>query len=162
MIAFEIPDTKLFMKNLLKEHMFDEFLVSSVDITTFTKFSVSCDINKKYLSSDEIEILEDRSLVTWSEIKDILYHIIKGNRVPTKFKIVFSLPKNRIEALLSKNNLPIKSDGISGLFININYEDNVLKCTTGTSLKIFTLDKSLENYWDETVKKFFKKHGIAL
>ncbi len=162
MISFEITDVKILMKKLLKEQMFDEFEVSSVDITTFTKFSITCDINDKYLSSDETEILGQRSLVTWSEIKDILYHIIKGNKAPTKLKIIFVLPKDRTRQLVEKNQLPVNADGVNGLFININFENNLLKCTTGTSLKIFTLDKTLENYWDETVKKFFKKHGIAL
>jgi hypothetical protein len=162
MVSFDIVDVKLFMNNLLKEQMFDEFEVSSVEVSTLTKFNISCDINKKYLSTDEKEILGDRKLITWIEIKDIIFNIIKGNKPPTSLKIVFSLPHNKINNILSKNQLNVTANNVNGLFINILYEDNSLKCTTGTSIKVFTLDKTLENYWDNSIKKFFKKHNIAV
>lgn len=162
MISIDIVDIKLFMNNLLKEQMFDDFEVSNIEVSTLTKFNISCDINKKYLSTDEKEILGERKLVTWAEIKDIVFNIIKGNKTPTSLKIVFSLPHNKITNILSKNQLNVTADNVNGLFINILYEDNLLKCTTGTSLKIFTLDKTLENYWDDSIKKFLKKHGIAV
>ncbi len=162
MVSFNVIDIKLFMNNLLREKMFDEFEVSSVELNTFTKFNISCDLNKKYLSSDEIEILGDRKLVKWSEIKDIAFYMIKGNKTPSYLKIVFALPHDKIENMVKKHELSIKADNVNGLFINILFEDNVLKCTTGSSMNIFTLDKTLENYWDNSVKTFFKKHGIAV
>ncbi|GKX27828.1 hypothetical protein SH1V18_03080 [Vallitalea longa] len=162
MVCFNIIDIKLFMNNLLKDKMFDDFEVSTVELNTFTKFNISCDINKKYLSTNEIEILEGRDQVKWSEIKNIVFYMIKGNKTPSYLKIVFSLPHDKIENMISKHQLPTKSDNVNGLFINILYEDNVLKCTTGSSMKIFTLDKTLENYWDDSVKIFFKKHGITV
>jgi hypothetical protein len=142
--------------------MFDEFQVSFIELNTFTKFNISCDINKKFLSSDEIEINEGRELITWSEIKDIIYYIIKGNKTPTYMKIVFTLPKDKIADMVTKNNLNTLPNNINGLFINILYENNILKCTTGSSVNIFTLDKTLENYWDSSVKLFFKKHDITI
>lgn len=162
MISFNVVDIKLFMNNLLRDTMFDEFEVSNVELNTFTKFNISCDLNKKYLSSDEIEILGDRKLVKWSEIKDIAFYMIKGNKTPSYLKIVFTLPHDKIESIVAKHQLNTKADNINGLFINILFEDNILKCTTGSSINIFTLDKTLENYWDNSVKTFFKKHGIAV
>jgi hypothetical protein len=142
--------------------MFDEFQVSFIELNTFTKFNISCDINKKFLSSDEIEINEDRELIKWSEIKDIIYYIIKGNKTPTYMKIVFTFPKDKIADMVTKNHLKTLPNNINGLFINILYENNILKCTTGSSVNIFTLDKTLENYWDSSVKQFFKKHNITI
>jgi hypothetical protein len=162
MVSFEVIDIKLFMNNLLKDKMFDEFEVSSVELNTFTKFNISCDINKKHLSSDELEILGDRKLVKWSEIKDIVFYMIKGNKIPSYLKIVFALPHDKIESMVTKHQLNTKASDINGLFINILFENNLLKCTTGSSMNIFTLDKTLENYWDNSVKTFFKKHGIAI
>ncbi|MCT4544846.1 MAG: DUF5721 family protein [Vallitalea sp.] len=162
MISFNITDIKLFMNNLFRTLMFDEFQVSFIELNTFTKFNISCDINKKFLSSDEIEINEGRELITWSEIKDIIYYIIKGNKTPTYMKIVFTLPKDKIADMVTKNNLNTLPNNINGLFINILYENNILKCTTGSSVNIFTLDKTLENYWDSSVKLFFKKHDITI
>ena len=49
---------------------------------------------------------------------------------------------------------------MAGLYLNIRYENGVLSCITGTSLKIFTLDKRLEYEWDETVRRYFKKKQV--
>ncbi len=46
------------------------------------------------------------------------------------------------------------------MYLNIRYETGELYCVTGTSLNFFTMDKSLEIEWDETVKLFFKEHHI--
>ena len=63
-------------------------------------------------------------------------------------------------------SLPEKSRGIypdqvGGLYINIQYENHEMICVTGTSMKQFTLDRTLENEWDENVKKFLKKNGVV-
>ena len=34
-------------------------------------------------------------------------------------------------------------------------------CVTGTSLKVFTLDKKIEQEWDTTVKRFLKEKEVA-
>ena len=162
MVSFEIIDVKLFMSKLLKENMFDEFEISSLEVTTITKFTISGDLNKNFFSSDENEIIGDRKLVTWNEIKPIVFNIIKGNKTPSTLKIVFSLPYNKIINMLNNHNMNITPENINGLFINILFDNNSLKCTTGTSLKLFTLDKTLEQYWDNSIKKFFSKHEIAI
>ena len=50
---------------------------------------------------------------------------------------------------------------VGGLYINIQYENHEMICVTGTSMKQFTLDRTLENEWDENVKKFLKKNGVV-
>ena len=35
-------------------------------------------------------------------------------------------------------------------------------CVTGTSMKQFTMDRTLENEWDENVRKFLRKNGAAV
>ena len=52
-------------------------------------------------------------------------------------------------------------DQVGGLYLNIQYENGEMYCITGTSLQVFTMDKSLEREWDESVRQFLKKHGIA-
>ena len=53
------------------------------------------------------------------------------------------------------NNLPVRAEDVSALFLNVAYEHETLTATTGTSLKIFTLDKTLEQVWDQTVRKYY-------
>jgi len=60
----------------------------------------------------------------------------------------------------TKANLEFTADQVAGLYLNIRYENGVLSCITGTSLKIFTLDKRLEYEWDETVRRYFKKKQV--
>ena len=45
--------------------------------------------------------------------------------------------------------------------LNIRFENGKLSCTTGTSLKLFTLDKSLDQAWDRMVQKFFLQQNIS-
>lgn len=58
------------------------------------------------------------------------------------------------------NHLNFSPDDIFGLFVNFQYDGKNLTCTTGTSLKTFTLDKSLDHIWDELIQKFFKQQQI--
>ena len=51
---------------------------------------------------------------------------------------------------------------IDGLFLNLNYEKDSLTCTSGTSVKFFTLDKSLDHAWEENLEKFFRQKQIPL
>ena len=56
---------------------------------------------------------------------------------------------------LAKYNLAVREDEIAGLFINILYDRQGLKCTSGVSRKTFVLDKTLEEAWDQEVKERF-------
>ena len=47
-------------------------------------------------------------------------------------------------------------------FINIRYEDQVLYCVTGLSMNQFTMDRSLEREWDDSVKAFYVKRKLFL
>ena len=46
------------------------------------------------------------------------------------------------------------------MYLNIRYENHAVSCVTGTSLKVFTLDKQIEHEWDDTVRRYFKKLQI--
>lgn len=161
MISLKILETKSFMEKIFLSEVFDEFLVSSADIRTITDFKITCTINQKYLNSDEIELLNNRKIVLWKEIKSQAFSIIKGNKTPLEMKIIFSLSEEKITKLLSSNETSITTENINGLFLNILYNNNELNCITGTSLNVFSMDKSLDNIWDESIKKFFKKNEIV-
>ncbi len=44
----------------------------------------------------------------------------------------------------------------------MRYDGSALNCISGASLRIFTLDKSLEHAWDEMLRRFFKKKEIPV
>ena len=59
-----------------------------------------------------------------------------------------------IEKLLHDNDILLTKENIANLFLNIKYDKGVLSYTTGTSLNIFTIDKSLEKAFDLYISKF--------
>ncbi len=160
MISLKVVDVKAFMNKLLLQNVFDNFWVSEVEVNTSNKFTIQGDLNQGYFSSDELEALDQRTYSTWGELRPIIYQIIKGNRTPTSFKMVFLLSQKNTENVLSKSGLPYKYEDIGGLFLNIRFDQNGLYLLTGTSIKIFTLDKSLDKVWEKDVKTFLKYHEI--
>ena len=50
---------------------------------------------------------------------------------------------------------------ITGIFLNIRYQNQLLSLTTGISYNIFSVDKTLENEWDRMVRQFLTNHEIA-
>lgn len=154
MITEKITDIKKFMSELLIKDTFNNFLVNEITITTFNTFHIDGFIKKDYYSNDEFQELNSPKLSFWKALKPICYEIIKGKKTPLSFKIILSLTKYDISYFITKNNIDIPLENIDGLYVNIKYENNELVCITGTSLKIFTLDKSLEKAFDKHISDF--------
>lgn len=161
MVALNIVDVKSFMSNLLIQNVFDNFLLSELDILNYNYFSITGRLNMEWYSAEEIEGLEGREYSRWAEIKPIAYQLIKGNRTPQSFKIVFLLSKENMLKILKRNGGVYRPEEINGLFLNIKYEQGILSLTTGISMKIFTMDKTLEHEWDGDMKTFLKHYEIA-
>ena len=162
MIALQITDLKDFMNRLLKSDLFDPFWVVEVSITTYNTFLIDGSLHRDFLDSSALEILDKtkRTHSLWREVKPFCLSIIRGKHTPLHFKIVFMLSKKNTEKLLLGNRVPLSIDDIFGLFVNFQYDGTHLTCTTGTSVKTFTLDKTLDHVWDELVQKFFRQQQI--
>ena len=154
MITDTITDIKTFTSALFVGEIFDNFLVSDVSITTYNTFSIDGHIRKGFYSNEEYEELGAPALSKWSSLKPFCFNIIKGKKLPLSFKIIFCLSEEAIMSFLSDNELDYAIENINGLFINIKFENNELSYVTGTSLNIFTLDRSLEQAFDSYISKF--------
>ncbi|WP_313133404.1 DUF5721 family protein [Anaerocolumna sp.] len=162
MISLKIIDVKDFMSKFLISNVFDNFLLTELDISTFTHFHIDGRLNKEFYSNDELEILGERKYPKWSEIKPFAFSIIKGSKLPIFIKTVFALSSENIEKVIQKSGIQMKEEEINGLFINIKYEKENLYIITGTSIKTFTLDKTLDQVWDGYVKDFLRHYEIAV
>jgi len=162
MISLKIIDVKDFMSKFLISNVFDNFLISELDISTFTHFHIEGKLNKEFYSNDELEILGERNYSKWSEIKPFAFSMIKGNKLPISIKAVFALSSENIEKVIQKSGILMKREEINGLFMNVRYEKENLYIITGTSIKTFTLDKTLDQVWDGYVKDFLKHFEIAV
>ena len=146
---------------MLTGNMFDKFYLCDGEIQTFTEFHLGGYLNRPYFDSEEWENLEGRKLCLWSEMKPFVFQLIRGHKLPVRFKFVFQLSRENTVWLLEKHRLPVREEDIGGLFMNITYEHQKLVCTSGASYKTFIMDKTLEQCWDETVCQYFKQNHIA-
>ena len=161
MIALNIPDRKDFTSKLFLQDSFDSFLVSQASFTTGICITLDGALRKDYFTDAQWESMEQHDLIRWSLLKPLCYHIIKGNRLPEQFKIVFALSRANTEKLMDDSGLSFSAEQIGGLFLNIRYEQGTLICTTGVSFTSFIIDNTLEHLWDDMVKRFFKTRAIA-
>ncbi len=148
-------DTKKCMSELLLRETFDPFTFIDGEITTFSTFHID-----GYLRKDFYEEAPDNDYGTWADYRNFCFTVIKGKRTPLGFKFVFALSKDQTQALLKEYSLDYAIENIQGLYVNFHFDGTKLSCTTGTSLKIFTLDKSLEHALDKWVENFFTSNNI--
>ena len=153
MLALKITDTKAFMTNLLAGYTFDTFLFSEGSVTTFTTFLIDGTWHPEYFG-------EGDQVMTWRMIRPVLYNIIKGKHTPIHMRIVLKLADYNAEKLLKSSGLSLTKEQIDGQFLNLTYAKDEASITTGTSLRIFTLDKSLDRVWDDMVSRFLQAKGI--
>lgn len=163
MIAFQIIDQKDFMNKLLLGEVFDAFWLVEASITTYNTFTIDGELHRDFFEAPVLEALErnHRTHSLWHEVKSFCFSIIKGKHTPLHFKIVFQLSKDNTDRAVVDSGVKLKPEDVSGLYLNIQYNGSELSCTTGTSLRIFTMDKSFDITWDNMVLAFFKQHGIA-
>jgi hypothetical protein len=159
MTALKIEDVKAFTSRLFVREDFDAFLVKEVSIITYNSFTIDGHIRQGYYTREELEEGGFEELSTWSMLRPFCFSLIKGKKLPGSFRIVLQLPRRSLEGFAGK--IGMDAGQIQGLYLNIRYEDGALYCVTGTSMNLFTMDKTLEEEWDRAVKEFMRSHGIV-
>lgn len=155
MIAEEISNIKIFMDHLLTKTTFDNCLVNEVIISTFNNFVIDGHINSNYYKDTTNTQPNDyltEPYSSWKTIKSICYELIKGNRLPLKMSFILAMKRSFIKHLIEDNNIDIQPEDVNDLFMNIKFEKDKLTVITGVSLKVFTMDKSLEKAFDNYIQ----------
>lgn len=162
MRAFQIQDIKDFMKKLLILDTFDTFLLSEATVVTYATFHVDGKLRPDYFGTEEQKALtvEQCGYALWRRLRPFFLEIMKGKNTPLQFQIVFRLAPHNVEQLLRQSGVSLDADSVDGLFLNLLFDGSQLNCVSGTSLKLFTLDKSLEQAWDSMLERFFRKKEI--
>lgn len=156
----EIENVKKFTGALFAGSVFDSFCVTEASFSTLINITIDGHVNEdfgKTTKQDGMQMERQENIVRWQQIRPLCYEAIKGDKEPLRFKIVFMTPPDKAEGFAAKHGLQLKASDIAGLFMNVRFEGGKLFCVSGTSLKTFSLDKSLENAWDESVENFLKK-----
>ena len=149
MLALQLdPATvKAFMGQLLREALFDNFEVRSVEI--ITNLRVDIDGQLEAAQSDEAK----PGFTTWEALRPLVYAIIKTSPKPKHVKVVFSY--KAAEACDIHSNA-------AALFLNLVYENGQVSFTTGTAQREFLFEKTLDAAWDGWVTAFFEQAGLPV
>jgi len=161
MLLYKIMEVKPFMAKLLTTTAFDGYILKELQLQTFTGFTISGQLNEDFFSKEELEERNGIMGVFWSEVRQIVYNMIKGSKTPLSLKVIFQLPPQQCLQILETLGGRLKPNDIGGLYLNIKFEKGELSVITGTAIKSFTMDKSLEHEWDEQVGRMLKEMGIA-
>lgn len=158
MLALKISELKTFTGKLFLKEDFHSLLLVEASFTTSVTHTIDGTLQKDFFDTDDCP---SRTYCLWKDVQPICYAIIKGKRTPLQFKIVFQLAREQIAGILAQSGLSCQPEDIFGLFLNCQFDGQQLLCTTGTSLRIFSLDKSLDQLWDAMVCRFFDRCGIS-
>ena len=164
MTAFEISDIKYFMGRLLGSTMFDHFLLTEGVIRAGITYTLDGHINASFYSEEDLEQLHLKGLsyLPFSYLRGTCFQMIKGKNTPLSFRFVFMLSPENMAQTLARSQSRFGPDDISGMFLNITYQNGRLLCTTGISYRLFSPDKTLEYEWADLAERFFHKNQIAV
>lgn len=163
MIALELTDVKDFMNKLLRSEVFDHFHLQEAVITSGATYTINGQITKGFYSEEELTELhlEGCRFLPFGMLKTNCFDLIKGKKTPSAFRFVFLLSPENMEKTLTAVGSSYKASDVTGMYINLKYQNQLLSLTTGIAYNIFSTDKTLENEWDKMVVKFLKQHEIA-
>lgn len=151
----EIKEIKEYLNGLFTEERYESFYLFSVKLDSNISYEMDGKINKEFYSEEEYGQLENKEYICWKNIKKSVLGFMSNGKLPVKMKLILMFNKDNVNRLIEMNNIPIHPDNVRALFMNILYSDNRLSITTGTSLNVFTMDKTLEDLWDKTVEKYY-------
>ena len=162
MIALELTDIKDFMNKLLRTEVFDHFLLQEAVITSGASYVIDGHITKGYYTDEEVETMgiSGYKMLPFSLLRGNCFDLIKGKKTPNSFKFVFLLSPENLKKPLASSGSSYTENDISGVFLNLKYQNQLLTLTTGISYNIFSTDKSLESNWDKLVCRFLYQNDI--
>lgn len=140
-------DIKIFMNKLLKEDSFKGFELRSCELKKDIVITIDGRLDKSWYDEEP-----DRDYISWNDAKKYVFDFIKGKRTPKFMKIILSL--NSLAASKIHNNA-------KACFLNIIFEEGKVAVATGTAQKEFSLDKSVDMAWEDSVKIFFRRLGVV-
>lgn len=162
MIALELTDVKNFMNKLLRSEVFDHFLLQEAVITSGATYTINGQITKGFYSEEELSAfhLEGYRFLPFSMLKTNCFDLIKGKKTPSAFRFVFLLSPENMEKTINAVGSSYTPSDVTGMYINLKYQNQLLILTTGIAYSLFSTDKTLETEWDRMVIKFLTQHEI--
>ena len=163
MKAIEIDNVKKMVEMLLSSDFFGEMLLYKAEVRGAYDISMDGNINPDFFDSDDLAVHEkeiSEGYVTWANSRNLFYQALRGKNLPISFNITLIVPKSDNEKILKKYNENIDVSDLSSLSLNVIYDREKMIVTSGTSMKLFTMDRSIEMIWDDIVQNTFNNLEI--
>lgn len=164
MVALKIHDTKKMMHALLYATSFDAFCMQEAVVTKAASLYMEGRIHADYYTFEDYEAnpqLKELIFVPWQDVRPVISAYIKGDHAPVSFKIVLQAPISYQKKLLVDPAFTDTPENVQALILTFRYQSGALTCLTGTSMKAFSMDKSLDHLWDSAIQKSLANLQIA-
>ena len=163
MIALELTNIGDFMNKLLRTDAFDHFLLQEASSCAGVTYIIDGHITEGYYTAEELESqnLQGLKILPFSHLRSKCFDLIKGKKTPTSFKFIFLLSPDNLANTLRSLESSFTPEDITGIYIHIKYQNQLLTLTSGISYAVFSTDRSLESDWDRLVTRFLSQKEIA-
>ncbi len=159
MQALQVSSVKSFMNQLLAGTSFDNFLLAEGTVSTANTYTIDGHINKEFYKGDDTAVLP-YDFAEWSEMKVLIFNLIKGKRTPLYFKLVLHFKPELVSKLLAAAGCSLPAEQVKALVLTIKYDGSSTILTTGTAFHTFVMNKEPDNIWDKAITQFLSKEGI--
>lgn len=163
MISLKLTDIKTFMNQLLRSETFDNFLLAEASISKDATFSIDGHVNPSFYSKEELDGqgLSERSILPYAMLRPVCYQLMRGSRVPVSFKFILTLSPENMANTLARSESGLTASDVTGMLLNISFQNGQLFLTTGISYASFYADHTLDHEWDAMVRKFLSRHSVT-
>lgn len=159
MLSLVFHDLKKMTALLFTENSFDRFLLKSASLSAMLSVTISGEKDPDFFSEEEREKEMQESFVRYETVRPLLFSLIKGKRPPLSFRIILITDKNTTNSLKVKSGF--SEAEVTSLSMNFSFKNGVLTLSSGVSYSGFTLDKSLEALWDQTIRNFLDQKDVT-
>ncbi len=163
MIALKLTETKKFMNQLLCTETFDHFLLAEAAIVKDATFTINGRITPSFYQKEELleNGLAECGILPYAKLRPICYQIIRGTHTPVRFKFIFTLSPENMANTLAKSSSGCTAHDVTGIFLNLTFQNGALTLTTGISYAVFPADHTLDREWDRLIRLFLDRYGIS-
>lgn len=148
MRLLKIESVKEMMNDLLRGTRFDTFCAAEITIKNRISYVI-----------DGHLIDGGGECTDYSLVRPLCFEMIRGRQLPDSFRFVLFLPKSGYPDFLTAAGISADPESIGALNLTIRFQERELFVMTGTAMKVFTTDRSLEDAWDRYVQNFLKEYG---
>ncbi len=161
MLALHIPNVKNFMNGMLVGNLFDPFLMIEGSLVTAISYTFDGHLNREFYPPEERSCeMHPYEYQPWSESKQTLLSLIKGNNTPICMRFMLQLMPEKAEEMLKKASPDTDFSQLKSLILNIKYENGTITLTTGTSYNTFVMSHDADIIWDRSIQKYLSGKGV--